>query len=491
MRNSQRDLSTAFLTLLSLPATAMGFALSVQIAALSWIMSEKYHLAIHDVGLVWAAGPIAGILGQPIIGLISDKVWFWGGRRKPFIWIGGVLTALALLALPNVEGIAGALGLDGILGVAILVTLVLDLSINISFNPTRSIIADVTPDDHRRTRAYTWMQVISGSFGVGAYLIGITAGNIALIYIGAGLVLCFSLVPPLYIQEPRVLQGDDESTTTTGVPRASLGATLGTLRPLLGFMLYALYQFGHEIALRTGMILTSHPDNTRPSFWVEGLALGLTAVLLADTFRRKDSEAGGTGAFRKILGAHAFTWLGIQTMFVFLFAWLRQEFPNTTDAELGKQIGWSFFTLNVVGALLPALLLEPMARRYSRVAVHRVCIASMAASYGLLLFFGNSPLSIYAMMALLGVGWASTISLVFAIMSSRVKGAQMGWFMGLFNLSVVLPQLTVSLGIGRLISAAPDKDLIFLISAASLAVSALLWWLIPAGDKGTTAPGNG
>lgn len=95
----QRDLSRTFYAILSLPATAMGFALSVQISALSWILTTKYGLDIHEVGLVWAAGPIAGILGQVFIGIISDNVWFWNGRRRPFILIGGVLAGLMLLAL--------------------------------------------------------------------------------------------------------------------------------------------------------------------------------------------------------------------------------------------------------------------------------------------------------------------------------------------------------------------------------------------------------
>ena len=86
----QKNLSKSFYMLLSLPATAMGFALSVQISALSWILTTQYGLDIHEVGLVWAAGPIAGILGQVIVGIISDNVWFWNGRRRPFILIGGV-----------------------------------------------------------------------------------------------------------------------------------------------------------------------------------------------------------------------------------------------------------------------------------------------------------------------------------------------------------------------------------------------------------------
>ena len=73
----QRDLSRTFYAILSLPATAMGFALSVQISALSWILTTKYGLDIHEVGLVWAAGPIAGILGQVFIGIISLVALRW------------------------------------------------------------------------------------------------------------------------------------------------------------------------------------------------------------------------------------------------------------------------------------------------------------------------------------------------------------------------------------------------------------------------------
>ena len=96
-----KRLTAPFYMLMSLPATAMGFGLSVQIAALSWILSSKYNLDIHEVGYVWAAGPLAGIFGQLIVGVISDNVWFWGGRRRPFIIIGGAIAAAMLLLLPK------------------------------------------------------------------------------------------------------------------------------------------------------------------------------------------------------------------------------------------------------------------------------------------------------------------------------------------------------------------------------------------------------
>ena len=146
MLKMQQNLSKTFLAILALPATALGFALSVQISALSWILTTQYGLAIHDIGLVWAAGPIAGIFGQVIIGALSDRVWLWNGRRRPFMLIGGTIAALMLLALPNIDVISSALGFEGIVGVALVVVLSLDFAINVGFNPTRSIIADVTPD---------------------------------------------------------------------------------------------------------------------------------------------------------------------------------------------------------------------------------------------------------------------------------------------------------------------------------------------------------
>ena len=61
MRDFQRKLTGGFYALISLPSTAMGFALSIQISALSWILTTQYQLDIHQVGIVWAAGPLAGI----------------------------------------------------------------------------------------------------------------------------------------------------------------------------------------------------------------------------------------------------------------------------------------------------------------------------------------------------------------------------------------------------------------------------------------------
>lgn len=417
MLEIQKKLSNTFYAILALPATAMGFALSVQISALSWILVTQFGLDLHEMGFVWAAGPIAGLVAQPIVGIISDNVWFWGGRRRPFIVIGGTLAALMLLALPNIDVINDSLSLGSLIAVAMVIALTLDLSINVSFNPTRSIISDVTPNGNPRTKGYTWMQTVSGTFGVLAYAIGAIFGNFFLIYFGAGLVFLFTIIPSMFIEEPRELsksedENGNEKSTTSNLPE-----------------------------------------------------------------------------FLKVCFANAFSWLGVQTMFVFIIAFISQKInpvpQNATDEiiksindKTGQIISISFLVLNAVGALLPAFVLNPMTKKIGRVKVQIISVSIMSVAYFFIAFGVDSEFLLYVLMAFAGIGWAAIVSLPFAIMSETVNQSKMGFFMGMFNLSIVIPQLLVSLLFGVLIMGTENKNIVFLISGITLAISAFFWVLV-------------
>ena len=419
MLDMQKRLSPLFNAIISLPSTAMGFALCIQISALSWLLSTKYHLDIHEIGIVWAAGPTAGILGQVIIGLISDKTWFWGGRRRPFILIGGALAALMVFLLPRIDQVASLLGIGNLLVVAVIVALTLDLSINIGFNPTRSLIADVTPEGDARTRGFTWMQTISGFFGVMAYLIGAFIDNYALISVGVVIVFAFSVVPMLFVTEPRDLQ----SVAEKNVP----------------------------------------------------------------------ATATEWGQLWRIYFAHGFAWLGVQSMFVYIIAFIQQHIvvleasPASVAAQAGHVISISFAVMNVVGFILPALVLAPVARRFGRVRTQVACMAVMALAYFAITKFATTPHRLYALMAMVGIGWSAVVSLPFAIMSEKVDKSRMGFFMGMFNLSVVLPQL-LSTGVGYVLKGAADTSVLFYICGGCLAVSAVLWCLVSESKVGAVAP---
>ena len=88
--------------------------------------------------LLWLAGPITGLIMQPIIGYFSDKTWGPLGRRRPYFLVGAILTTLALFIMPNSPWLWVAAG-----------TLwILDASLNITMEPFRAFVGDMLPSKH-------------------------------------------------------------------------------------------------------------------------------------------------------------------------------------------------------------------------------------------------------------------------------------------------------------------------------------------------------
>lgn len=481
MLKIQEKRNNAFFAMLSLPATAMGFALSVQISALSWILSTKYGLDIHEIGIVWAAGPIAGIIAQPIVGAISDKLWFMGGRRRPWIIIGGILTGLMLLALPNLDIVQKILmgdnATEGLLAIAVAVALTLDLSINVSFNPTRSLVADCTTKDER-SKGYTWMQTVSGTFGVLAYLIAVIFNNEVLIYVGIFIALFFTIIPSLLIVEPRELEKENEEIVAGSDKKSnSIKEMILSLVPLAGFLIYGIYViiaklFGFEDTSS----LTFFGSITLSS--VEFICiiieiLAIIAVLLNITKQSKNNNE-----FQKILMAHSFTWWGVQTMNIYMFFYISTKISGLSTEAMASTNSWAFLVRDLVGAILPVLVLNVIAKKTGMTRTHTFSILLMALGYAIIALFGSNIIVFFAALLLVGIGWASLVSLPFAIMSEKVDQSKMGLYMGIFNLSVVLPQLVASFKMGEVINNAQDKSIIFVICAVCLAISGILWFSV-------------
>jgi hypothetical protein len=318
------------------------------------------------------------------------------------------------------------------------------------------------------------MQTVSGSFGVLAYAIGAFFGNYVLIYFAAGLVVLFSVLPALLIAEPRVLPGTTDSTAADH--KTSLSNLLHLIRPLWAFLLYDVVAMGLKFA---GI----HP----PGLWLEAACVAFAALLFWQTLTARSRGAQFARQdlvdFRKVLAANSLSWIGVQTMFVYMIAFVQQRFPELGNDATGRMLSMSFLMLNAVAAVLPALVLLPLAKKYDVVKVHSACLAVMAAGFTGVYFFAHSAAALYLLMAVMGIGWAAIVSLPFSIMSQRVDQARIGLYMGVFNLSIVLPQLVVSLGIGTFVSGVEDKGSIFLIGAVSLALAAIAWRSV-AGDDG-------
>jgi MFS family permease len=190
------------------------------------------------------------------------------------------------------------------------------------------------------------------------------------------------------------------------------------------------------------------------------------------------------GQLFRIYFAHGFSWIGIQTMFVYIIAFIQQKYfhgiidQSIINAQSGQIIAIAFAILNTIGFILPAFVLEPTAEKVGRVKTHLTCVAIMSLGYIGIVFLGTTPFMLYILMAVAGIGWAAVVSLPFAIMTEKIDQSRTGFFMGIFNLSVVLPQLLVSLFVGTIIKNAADKNIIFIISGISLALSAIFWTLV-------------
>jgi predicted MFS family arabinose efflux permease len=202
--------------------------------------------------------------------------------------------------------------------------------------------------------------------------------------------------------------------------------------------------------------------------------------------------------FQKILLAHSFTWLGVQSMFVMSFFYISEKIiPGTAADEIlansfstfftgiaqsaengaGNILSLGFLLLNVVGALLPVLLLEPLSKRIGTVKTYRIALAFLVLGYGFLYLFGAREISFYVGMLLCGVGWSAVISIIFAILTEKIDHSKMGLYMGLFNSCVVLPAM-MTVGVSTLVRESGDYATLFLMAAASLFVSLVFWLFV-------------
>ncbi|NDP22440.1 MAG: SLC45 family MFS transporter [Paludibacter sp.] len=485
-------MSNPFLALLGLPATAVGFALSTQIAALSWILSNKYGLDIHEVAFVWLAGPIAGIFGQVIVGLVSDNVWFMGGRRRPFIIIGGLVSAIAFLALPNISGISKITGITDIIIIASLIALFLDLSVNVTFNPARSIIADLTPEGKVRTSGYVWMQIISGFFGVFAYFLSMVFGNETLLYIAAVIVFLTAVFPILFIQEIK------EQTEAQANDKEKFGVwqIFKEIYPLYGFLVFGVFSlffhfFTEQFAVWHNPIL------------ITALAYSvIIGILIIIQGLKKQSNRN---EFQKIMLAHSFTWVAFQSMFILSGFFIENQIlPNinisnitanwfaesltgveqTAASSVGNMVSLGFFILNLIGAIFP-LILQAIAKRIGRVKTYISALTFSAIGYFYIAYFSHVEIDFYIGMFLVGIGWSAVISIVFAIMSERVNPAKMGLYMGVFNLAVVLPQM-MSNGVANVIKATGNYQLLYIFCGLLVSTSVIFWMFVKEPESSET-----
>lgn len=409
--------------LISLGFLGIQFAWSLQMGQMSPLL-EQLGSAVWLTSLIWAAGPVTGVLVQPIVGALSDNHRSCWGRRRPFLLVGTVLVALSLVLMPNSASLGA--GLSNLLGVsetfpmgllvAAMLLWVLDASINLTQGPYRALVPDVFAPK-AQTNAYAMMSLTIGLGSVASFLISFWMNDMALLfYLGAAAIVVAMGVTIATTDEPPSLAM--EITTSPKTKNESL------LTKFVG-----------------GVTLTQNQ-------WVLCLA-------------------------------HSCTWFGLMCLYIFFALFVPKAAFGATVAgsDLYTQgVQWASLGLAVLNGVcfLFSPFIDKLCNRFGHKAVHSVAQLCMAAGLIGLVFF-HTPVAILGWMALIGLGWATTLSVPFAMLSSHLPKGQEGVLMGVFNIFVAAPGLLCSLAVGPLISATGwGEGLAFLLGGGAILASVAL-----------------
>jgi len=388
------------------------FGWGLQLANMSGIYT--YLGASPDaVPLLWLAGPMTGLLVQPIIGSMSDRTWNWLGRRRPYFLTGAILASIALFFMPDSSALWMAAGLLWIL----------DASINISMEPFRAFVADKLNVDQR-----------TGGFVMQSFFIGIGAS------LANGLPYLFR-------------QLGVSGTTRSGIPLTvqysfKIGAVVFLLAVL--WTVFTTKEYPPENIAEF--------ERMRRQTYGEATGLAKIFKVIAELLREISSAFTNMPTTMKQLAfVQLFTWLGLFCMWMFFGLTTSYHIfgaHNAADPRfaLGQEWGGNAFAIYSIVCFAVAFLLPKLAAATSRKTVHAISL--ICGGLGLLsVYFIHGKWVLFATMIGVGIAWASILSMPYAILSGALPAARMGVYMGIFNFFIVIPEIIASLFFGRIIRA--------------------------------------
>lgn len=449
---------------------------------------------IDELAILWIAGPAAGLLVQPIIGHLSDRTASRFGRRRPYIFVGATLAALALFAMPNAQT----------LWAASLLLWLLTASINVAMEPFRSLVADKLPEGRRTTgfamqvffiglgavfaSALPWM--LANWFAVSAQAEpGALPPSVRMAFYVGGVCLFLAVGWTVVTTSESPVRRDLACPAPHSVPTAAGAARLA--RRGLGWL------FGGAAVVAIALLA----GGKREIYLLAAMAMifGLAQLAAVWLRRRGRSSLGMLEIVEDILHMpkllarlaiiQFFTWFGLFTMWVYATPAVAERHYGTTDPgspayhAAADWVGILFAGYNGVAAI-GAFLLPLVAARIGRRGTHALCL--LAGALGLLGFgIIDNPAMLWLSALGLGVAWAAILSIPYAMVASAVPPAKAGVYMGIHNMFLVLPQLVAATLLGPLVGQIFHGHAItaLVLSAAALATAAACSFAIP-GNSG-------
>jgi maltose/moltooligosaccharide transporter len=441
---------------------------------------------IDDLGLMWIAAPLTGLLVQPVIGYYSDRTWGRLGRRRPYFLIGAILSTLALFFMPNAPAIWAA---------AITLWL-LDGSLNISMEPFRAFVGDML-GTKQRPAGYAFQ---TGFIGAGAVVASLApyvlekigVSNVAPsggvpdtvrygFYFGGVLLLAAVIWTVATTREypPEQLADFDDGGEIDHVP----GTSAEIVAPDRGMWWIGGGGVAALAAYATGL--------SREAYFIAALLVVYGATqLIARSLVRAGHRRGllvqimsdlvtMPPTMRRLALVQFFTWGALIVMWIYATPVIAQNVFGSTDAtsvaynSAGNWVGVLFAIYSGVAALV-AIALPGLARSIGAASTHQVCLAIGSASFIGLFLIRDANLLVFPMIGI-GIAWASILTMPYVILAGVLPPEKLGLYMGIFNFFVVLPQLAVSTLMGGVIHAFfPNEPIWTMLFAAVVMLLAAL-----------------
>ena len=445
------------------------FGWGLQLANMSAIYA-KLGARPDEIPILWLAGPMTGLLVQPIIGAMSDRTWTRLGRRRPYFLVGAILASTALFFMPDAPSLWIAAGL----------LWVLDASINVSMEPFRAFVADKLPDE-QRTSGFVMQSFF---IGIGAAVANALPALLARWGVmgsaanGVPLIVQYAFKLGAVVFLAAVLW----TVVTTGeYPPADMEEFLRRRRQPRAYRARPAFLGGFALAgavlgLARGALVERHLTALQP---LAGALIGL-AIGLALSGREVASALREMPRTMKQLAVvQFFTWLGLFCMWMFFGLATAQQIFGATDPhsaafDRGTAYGGETFAVYSIVCFVVAFLLPRLARLTSRKAVHAtalLCGAAGLLSTGLV----HDPLAWKATMIGIGIAWASILSLPYAMLARALPAARVGVYMGIFNFFIVIPEILASLALQPVVSRLFGNDpvKVVMLGGASLLLAAV------------------
>ena len=375
----------------------------------------------HTLSFFWILPPLMGMIVQPLVGKYSDKTWTRLGRRKPYLLVGALIAVAVMLLLPNAGDFTFAqsafLGLNAAMWFGLFSLMFLDTSINIAMQPFKMMVGDMVNEEQKGT-AYAIQSALCNAGSVVGYLFPIFFTWIGIantapegvipdsvkwsFYAGAAILILCSLYTFATVKE----LNPEEYAEFHGLNKKNDQSAVTNDQSEKGFL----------------TLLREAPS----AFWT----VGLVQFFCWAAFMYMWTYSNGA------IAINCFGWDGV----------------NAADAAFQDAGGWVgvVFCVQAVGSLLWAAFLPKLEHWFGNKGAYAISLVVGALGF-ISVFFVSNAYVLWISYALIGAAWAAMLALPFTIVTNAIKGGNMGYYLGLFNCTICIPQIVAALCGGLLL----------------------------------------